>query len=106
MESILKIAKKKNITVIEDCAQSQGAKFKKRYSGTFGKFGCFSFYPTKIFGAYGDGGFITTNNETVFDRMRRIRFLGMEIFPLKTLKIKRWETNRSTLVCSRLGWLQ
>ena len=40
--------------------------------------GCYSFYPTKIFGAYGDGGFITTNNEELFDRMKRIRFLGME----------------------------
>jgi len=78
LESILKIAKKKNITVIEDCAQSQGAKFKKRYSGTFGKFGCFSFYPTKILGAYGDGGFILTNDYSAYTQIKRLRFYGIE----------------------------
>ena len=78
MKKILKIAKRNKIRVIEDCAQAQGAKFNKRYVGTLGDFGCFSFYPTKILGAYGDGGFITTNDENLFDRMQRIRSLGME----------------------------
>lgn len=78
MDSILKIAKKNNITVIEDCAQSQGAKYKNRFSGTMGKLGCFSFYPTKILGAYGDGGFILTNDYNLYKKIKRIRFYGIE----------------------------
>ena len=78
MDEIMKVSKKYNLKVIEDCAQSHGATYKGKKAGSIGDVGCYSFYPTKIFGAYGDGGFITTNNEKVFDRMRRIRFLGME----------------------------
>ena len=62
LDKILKIARKYNLYVVEDCAQAQGAKFKNKYVGTFGSFGCFSFYPTKILGGYGDGGFILTDD--------------------------------------------
>ncbi len=78
MDEIIKIAKKHNLKIIEDCAQSHGATYKNKKAGSIGDIGCFSFYPTKIFGAYGDGGFITTNDEELYDRMKRIRFLGME----------------------------
>lgn len=78
MDKINYIAKKHNIKVIEDCAQSHGALYKNKSTGSLGDIGCFSFYPTKILGGYGDGGFITTNNEKLFDKMMRIRFLGME----------------------------
>ena len=78
MDFIVKIAKKYKIIVIEDCAQSQGAIYKKKYSGTIGKFGCFSFYPTKILGAYGDGGFIVTNDFKAFKQIKRLRFYGIE----------------------------
>ena len=78
MDFIVKIAKKYKIIVIEDCAQSQGAIYKKKYSGTIGKFGCFSFYPTKILGAYGDGGFIVTNDLKAFKQIKRLRFYGIE----------------------------
>ena len=78
MDKIMQIASKHNLKVIEDCAQSHGATYKNKKAGSIGDVGCYSFYPTKIFGAYGDGGFITTNNEELFDRMKRIRFLGME----------------------------
>jgi aminotransferase EvaB len=78
MDKIMQISKKHNLKVIEDCAQSHGATYKNKKAGSIGDVGCFSFYPTKIFGAYGDGGFITTNNENLYDRIKRIRFLGME----------------------------
>ena len=78
MDEIQSIAKKNKITIIEDCAQSQGAKYKNKYSGTIGKFGCFSFYPTKILGAYGDGGFILTNDFNAYKKIKRIRFYGIE----------------------------
>ena len=63
-----------NIKIIEDCAQAQGAKFKNKYVGTFGDAGCFSFYPTKILGAYGDGGFISTNSMKLCKKMKRNRY--------------------------------
>ena len=78
MDKINKIAKKYKLKVIEDCAQAQGARYKNRYVGTLGDAGCFSFYPTKILGAYGDGGFITVNSKKYFEKMRRIRFYGIE----------------------------
>ena len=78
MNAIMDIAKKNNLKVIEDCAQAHGATYFGKKAGSIGDIGCYSFYPTKIFGAYGDGGFITTNEENLFDKMQRIRFLGME----------------------------
>jgi len=78
MDKIMELANKYNLKVIEDCAQSHGATFKEKKAGSIGHVGCFSFYPTKILGAYGDGGCITTNDEQIHDKMKRIRFLGME----------------------------
>ncbi len=78
MDKIMELANKYDLKVIEDCAQSHGATYKGKKAGSIGHVGCFSFYPTKIFGAYGDGGFITTNNEQIHDKIKRIRFLGME----------------------------
>ena len=78
MDVINRIAKQYNLKVIEDCAQSHGALYKGKKAGSLGDIGCFSFYPTKIFGAYGDGGFITTNSEELYDKMNRMRFFGME----------------------------
>jgi len=78
MGSIMNTAHENNLRVIEDCAQSHGATYNGRKAGSIGDVGCFSFYPTKIFGAYGDGGFITTNDEKLYDKMNRMRFFGME----------------------------
>jgi len=78
MDKIIEIAKRNKISIIEDCAQSQGAKYKNKYAGTFGKLGCFSFYPTKILGAYGDGGFVLTKDYRLFKKIKRLRFYGIE----------------------------
>ena len=77
MDKIIKIAKKYKIKVIEDCAQAQGATFKKKKVGNFGIAGCFSFYPTKILGAYGDGGFVTTNNKKIAKKVSLQRLHGI-----------------------------
>ena len=65
MNRIIKIAKKYKLKIIEDCAQAQGAKYRNRFVGTIGDVGCFSFYPTKILGSYGDGGFILTKKRII-----------------------------------------
>ena len=78
MDTILKIGKKYNIKIIEDCAQAQDATYKGKKVGTLGVTGCFSFYPTKILGSYGDGGFVTTNDKNLYLKIRRLRFYGME----------------------------
>ena len=78
MSKICLLAKKHKIKVIEDCAQAHGAKHKNVFVGNFGDIGCFSFYPTKNLGAYGDGGFLTTKNLLLYEKMRRIRFYGIE----------------------------
>ena len=104
MDIINKIAKRKKITIIEDCAQSQGAKFKNKYSGTIGKLGCFSFYPTKILGAYGDGGFILTNDYNLYKKIKRIRFYGIETVQKTAFKNKYYANENG--VNSRLDEIQ
>ena len=93
MKEILKIAKKNKLKVIEDCAQSQGATYNNRYVGSFGDFGCFSFYPTKILGAYGDGGFVSTNSLKLLQKVRRMRFYGIEQFNKKNKYNKKYYSN-------------
>ena len=83
MEKIIKISKKYKLSIIEDCAQSQGAKFNNKFVGTFGSLGCFSFYPTKILGGYGDGGFILTNNFKLYSNIKKIRFYGIDTIDKK-----------------------
>ena len=75
---IKKIAKKYRLKVIEDCAQSAGAYFKNKPSGSFGDLSAFSFYPTKNLGAYGDGGMIVTNNNKLNLRCKKLRKYGMK----------------------------
>ena len=76
MDKIMAIAKKHNLKVIEDCCQAIGAEYKGQKVGTFGDFGCFSFYPTKNLGGMGDGGMITCNDQELYDRIVALRNHG------------------------------
>jgi dTDP-4-amino-4,6-dideoxygalactose transaminase len=73
MTRIQAIADAHGVPVIEDCAQSVGADHRGRKSGTIGRLGCFSFYPSKNLGAYGEGGAVTTNDDALAARCRRLR---------------------------------
>lgn len=77
MEPILDIAKAYQLKVIEDCAQSIGATDQQRGVGSMGDVGCFSFYPTKNLGGFGDGGMLTTNCDHMADRLRLLANHGM-----------------------------
>ncbi len=71
--SILKIAKKHKLMIIEDAAQAHGVTLNAKKAGSFGDLGCFSFYPTKNLGAYGDGGAITTNSKDLYEKCLLLR---------------------------------
>ena len=78
MDKISEICKKHGLKLVEDCAQSHGAAFNGRVTGTFGDIGCFSFYPSKNIGAFGDGGAIVTDDEEIAKKMRIYRNYGSE----------------------------
>lgn len=76
MDEIMAIARRHDLRVIEDCAQAFGARYKDQLVGTIGDAGCFSFYPSKNLGAYGDGGMLITNNPEVNEKVRLLRNHG------------------------------
>ena len=78
MDKIMEIAQRHNLPVIEDCAQSHGAAFKGQKTGTFGTISCFSFFPTKNMGAFGDAGAIATNDKEIAQKIRALRNYGSE----------------------------
>lgn len=78
MEKIMKIARKHKLIIIEDAAQSLGTSFKKKMAGSFGLTGCFSFYPAKVLGCFGDGGAITTDNSQIAEKIRLLRDHGQK----------------------------
>lgn len=77
MLKTLELCKKYNLALVEDCAQAHGAKYKNKQVGTFG-IGCFSFYPSKNLGCFGDGGAIATNDENLNQSFRTLRNYGSE----------------------------
>lgn len=76
LDPIMDIARKYNLRVIEDCAQAIGAEYKGRKVGSIGDVGCFSFFPSKNLGCYGDGGMIVTNDEEIAEKARMLRVHG------------------------------
>ncbi len=78
MKAIMEIAQQKNLAVIEDAAQAIGASRDGIKAGNFGNCGCFSFYPTKNLGGFGDGGLVTTNTDVLADDIRTLRDHGQK----------------------------
>jgi dTDP-4-amino-4,6-dideoxygalactose transaminase len=76
MDPIIELAKKYNLKVIEDAAQAHGAEYKEKKVGSIGDAGCFSFYPGKNLGAYGDAGMVVTNNEGIAEKIKLLRNHG------------------------------
>lgn len=79
MDRIVELCGKYDLRLIEDCAQSHGADDQGKMTGTFGDIGCFSFYPTKNLGAFGDGGAVVTDREDYRDRIRMLRNYGSNV---------------------------
>ncbi|WP_418314685.1 DegT/DnrJ/EryC1/StrS family aminotransferase [Piscinibacter sakaiensis] len=78
MDPLNDFARAHGLTVIEDCSQSHGAKYKNRKAGSLGDLGVFSFYPTKPLGGYGDGGIVVTSRPDLDQKLRSLRFYGMK----------------------------
>jgi dTDP-4-amino-4,6-dideoxygalactose transaminase len=79
MRAIKEIADRHNLYLVEDCAQSHGANFENEATGVWGNIGCFSFYPTKNIGAFGDSGAIVTDNEMIYERIKMLRNYGSQV---------------------------
>lgn len=78
MDELISLARKYKLAIVEDCAQAQGAEYKGYKAGSMSNASTTSFYPTKILGAYGDGGMVITNDIEVEKKLRRLRFYGAE----------------------------
>lgn len=78
MDKVVELCKKYNLRLVEDCAQSHGARFNGQMTGTFGDVGCFSFYPSKNLGAFGDAGAVVVNDEQLAKDFRIFRNYGSE----------------------------
>jgi dTDP-4-amino-4,6-dideoxygalactose transaminase len=76
MDPILAIVREHNLVIVEDAAQAIGSRYAGRFAGTFGDYGCFSFFPSKNLGGAGDGGMITTNDARIAERLQMLRVHG------------------------------
>ena len=79
MDPILELARKNNLVVIEDAAQAIGSEYKGRRAGSMGDYGCFSFFPTKNLGGFGDGGMVTMSSEDLYKRVKTLRVHGANL---------------------------
>ena len=79
MDKLGDICARHKLILVEDCAQSHGTTWRGRQAGSFGRIGCFSFYPTKGLGSFGEGGCITTNDDDIADRCRTFRNYGSKV---------------------------
>lgn len=108
MREILEIAKKYNLLVIEDAAQAHGAMYQNMKTGNLGDIGCFSFYPSKNLGCYGDGGIITTNNAEIYEKLLILRNYGQKEKNVHRLKgyNARLDTIQAAILSVKLKYLE
>ena len=78
MDAIMDIAREYSIAVVEDAAQAIGSEYKRKRAGSIGNLGCFSFFPTKNLGGFGDGGIITTKDKMLEEKLRKLRVHGAD----------------------------
>ena len=107
--SIVSQARQRNVAVIEDCAQAQEASVDGRPVGSFGDAGCFSFYPTKILGALGDGGLVSAASSELVDRLRQLRTYGWKQPQLAEVpggRCARLDELQAAILNVKLGHLQ
>lgn len=93
MDAIMAIAQEHGLEVYEDSAQALGARFDGRAAGTFGRWGTFSFYPSKTLGCFGDAGALVTDDDDIADRVRRMRNHGANSEKVIELDCAIWGTN-------------
>jgi dTDP-4-amino-4,6-dideoxygalactose transaminase len=116
MAPILKIADKYGLWVVEDCAQAHGSQYRRKTNnrnlstqrvGSIGDLGCFSFYPTKNLGGFGDGGIVVTNNKKIFSRLRMLRDSGRVSHCVHTIKgyNSRLDTLQAVILSLKLKYL-
>lgn len=107
MEPIIDIANKYNLEVIEDACQAIGAEYKGKKAGSIGSMGCFSFFPTKNLGAYGDGGMVTTNDKGLMEKLRGLRVHGAEngYYHLSIGYNSRLDTIQAAILLAELPYL-
>ena len=108
VEELTAAAKQAGAVVVEDCAQAHGARRGGRHAGTFGDFGCFSFYPTKNLGALGDGGAVVTNDSALANRARQLRQYGWGSkyrCEIAGGRNSRLDEMQAALLGVKLGWL-
>jgi dTDP-4-amino-4,6-dideoxygalactose transaminase len=107
MDSILALAERRDLIVIEDACQAHGGRYKSRRAGSLGHAAAFSFYPSKNLGAYGDGGAVTTSDETVLERLRLLRNYGQRKKYIHEIKgfNRRLDTLQAAVLRVKLGHL-
>jgi dTDP-4-amino-4,6-dideoxygalactose transaminase len=107
LDPILEIAQRHGLTVVEDCAQAHGTEYRGRRVGVFGRVACFSFYPTKNLGAYGDGGMVVTDDGTLAHKVRLLRQYGWEKRYVSSLKglNSRLDELQAAVLRAKLGHL-
>jgi dTDP-4-amino-4,6-dideoxygalactose transaminase len=79
MDPVLEIARRHGLRVIEDASHAHGATYKGRRTGSFGDVACFSFYPSKNLGAFGDGGAAVTADQSLYEKLRQLRYMGQKV---------------------------